>query len=179
VRVLDAGEAAATEKSGEAGGASGSSRRLETFDMALHDLMRAVSHPELRVPRMANGRLHVLAKTQEGQGLSDVSAAAVLAGLNFEKELQWINHDLKPLLHSRVHIRPNGAGIGVLHDPGAVLEWLQSSPDLLQILEVNLGVPSGVFMEQHQVPKLPLDAIIRINERQQTAEPLSFAIPAL
>jgi hypothetical protein len=55
LRVLDAGAATAEAKSGEAGGASGGSRRLETFDAALQDLMRVVSLPELRVPRMANG----------------------------------------------------------------------------------------------------------------------------
>lgn len=82
-------------------------------------------------------------------------------------------------MHSKVHIRPDGAGLGVFHDPGAVLEWLQASPDMLQILEANLGMPPGAFMEQYQVPKLPLDAIIRLIEEQQTAEPLSFAIAAL
>jgi tetratricopeptide (TPR) repeat protein len=149
------------------------------FDAALQDLMRVVSRPELRVPRMANGWLYVLAKTLERQGQSDVAALVALAGLNLEKELQWIIHDLKPLVHSRVHIRPDGAGLGVFHDPGAVLEWLQATPDLLQILESNLGMPPGIFMERYQVPRQELYSLIRLVAEQKTAGPLSLAIAAL
>ncbi len=149
------------------------------FDAALQDLMRVVSLPELRVPRMANGWLYVLAKALERQGQSDVAALVALAGLNLDKELQWIIHDLKTLVHSKVHIRPDGAGLGVFHDPGAVLEWLQASPDLIQILEANLGMPAGAFMEQYQVPRLALYSVIRLIEEQKSAERLSLAIAAL
>jgi hypothetical protein len=177
--VLDAGAATAEAKSGEAGGASGDSRRLETCDAAPQGLMRVVSRPKLRVPRMANGWLHVLAKTLERQGQSDVAALVALAGLNLDKELQWIIHDLKTLVHSKVHIRPDDGGLGMFHDPGAVLEWLQASPGLIQILEANLGMPPGASMEQYQVPRLAPDAVIRLIEEQQTAEPVSLAIAAL
>ena len=121
----------------------------------------------------------MLAETLERQGQSDVAALVALAGLNLDKELQWIIHDLKTLVHSKVHIRPDGARLGVFHDPGAVLEWLQASPDLLQVLEANLGMPAGAFMEQYEVPKLAPDAVIRLIEEQQTADPLSLAIAAL
>jgi hypothetical protein len=47
--------------------------------------MRVVSRPKLRVLRMANGWLYVLAKTLERQGLSEVAALVALAGLNLDK----------------------------------------------------------------------------------------------
>ncbi len=121
----------------------------------------------------------MLAKTLERQGLSGVASLAALPGLNFEKELQWITHDLEPFVHSRVHIRPNGARVGVFHDPGAVLEWLQASPDLPEIRGANLAIPTGIFSWRYQVPRQKLSSVIRLIAEQKTAGPLSLAIAAL